>query len=824
MKIKIKTSLISLLLVTSLGFSSFGQDIPPALRDFLIQYGKTSSLSRDFIDEQVYKIDEIVVDSFQAMFESPQTIVFNDVYHSKSDTGYIPEYISVEKYCDLIKTHYPEGFQTFTYSPRLIKTKRISKNTSLYEIVIDKYIRIVDFLTDNPPQAYFDPFVELKLSIIDQGNMDYKIIMIEENRDALANHLWTSKVIPQSVKLYGGFAGGNLSFNNIPENVKNLEDKDITENHLGLGLSWDISGNKNFKFGLLAGIELTKVKGEIDITSYSDMIPMVDIDNYPYKRIIKAQRISQQFDYNALSIPVGLHFDYSFNSSWRDIAKNPEFAKKRFPSKRNIRLSMDVGISYNNVSVSNISDNSGIYSYTGKYQIYNPETQDSSTIIVSNQPEYGFYSDTSFSSGDVESSIAKNYISGFARINVSYPLTQNIEVFLGPYINFSLNDINEVDDNFMLSSKLNEVNDVMSLTGTKLSGYGINAGVTFNIKPAKNFYYKYPDMPKPGRTDTDRDRGFTDYSPYQTGRFYIVPNSGIKEKLIAIKNANWLKKPKSIKYRANKTKKIGIKYPKGKSDLESAELTFLKPFGIDIRLTNCPEIENNVNDPALVIPYTKLIDYDYCFENNQIKMDVERLKDFNFIYVTFIGKKSSAARKDVVNKLRKLLKSANNNNQEILIYVSTEIDQPVVLVNFEFDSEGRTSFPVYNMNNKEDFFQKIEREINSNIMDYKDDIHNIENVLKGEFLLGQRLNANRRFVNFDFFMTDAEKAYRIPNYIDESNNSIIQNLILELTRMYCLDVPSDRNQYDVNVYILRNQRIGEIKVPINECNNNIIFY
>lgn len=823
MKIKIKISLISLILISSLGLSSFGQDIPPALRDFLIQYGKTSSLGRDFIDEEVYKIDETVVDSFQALFESPQTIVFNDVYHSKSDTGYIPEYVSVEKYCDLIKTHYPEGFQTYTYSPRLIRTKRISKNTTLYEIVIDKYLRI-DFLTDNPPQAYFDPFAELKLSIIDQGNMNYKIIMIEENRDAFASHLWTSKIIPQSAKLYGGIAGGNLSFNNIPENIKNLEDKDIVQNHLGLGLSWDISGKKNFKFGVLAGIELIKVKGTLDIDSYDDMIAMVDIDNYPFKKIICAKEVTQSFEYNALSIPVGLHFDYSLSSSWRDIAKTPQTAKKRFPSKRNIRLNMDVGISYNNISVSNVNENNGTYSYSGEYRIYNPETQDSSTIIVSNLPEYGFYNDTSFSAGEVESSMAKNYISGFARINISYPLTQCVEIFFGPYINFSLNDINEADDNFLLSSKVNEVNDIISLSGTKFSGYGINAGITFNIKPAKNFYYKYPVIPKPPKTSSGRDRGFTDYSPYQTSQFFIVPNSGIKEKLIAIKEANWLKKPKSIKYRANKTKKFNVKYPEGKTDLESAELTFIKPFGIDIELTNCPEIENNVNDPSLVIPYTKIIDYNYCFDNNQIMLNVERLKKFNFVYVTFIGKKSSDARKDVVNKLRKLLKTANNNNQEILIYVSTEIDQPVVLVNFEFDREGRTSFPVYTMNNKEDFFQKIEREINSNIMDYKDDIHNIENVLKAEFLLDERLNANRRFVNFDFFMTDVEKAYRIPNYIDESNNSIIQNLILELTRMYCLDVPADRNRYDVRVYILRNQKIGEVKIPINECNNNIIFY
>jgi hypothetical protein len=721
MKIKIKTTLISLIFISSLGISSFGQDIPPALRDFLIQYGKTSSLGRDYIDEQVYKIDETVIDSFQVLFESTQTIVFNDVYHSKSDTGYIPEYVTVEKYCDLIKTHYPEGFQTYTYSPRLVKTKRISKNVTLYEIVVHKYLRI-DFLTENPPQAFFDPFVELKLSIVDQGNMFYKIIMIEENRDAFANHLWTSKIIPQSVKLSGGTGNGKMSFDIIPDNITNPEDKNLTGSHFGLQLSWDISGKKNFKFGVLAGVGLSKVKGDLNIENYTNMVSLTDIDNYPYKKIIEATNVSQQFEFSTLSIPVGLHFDYAFNSSWRDIAKNPEAAKKRFPSKRNIRLSLDLGISYNNVSTSKVNENAGIYSYSGKYQIYNPETQDSATVVISNLPEYGFYNDTSFSASDVKSAIAKNYISGFASLNVSYPLTQYIELFAGPYVNFSLNNINEVDDNFLLSSQLNEANDILALSDVKFSGYGINAGLTFNIIPAKNYYYKYPRIPKPAKTDTDRGTGSIDYSPYQTGQFFIIPNSGIKEKLVAIQDANWLKKPKSIKYRANKTKKMGIKYPQEKTDIESAELTFLKPFGIEIELTNCPEIENSVNEHALVIPYSKLIDYDYCFENNQIKINVNRLKEFNFVYVSFIGKKSSEARRDVVNKLRKLLKSANNNNQEVLVYVSTEINQPVVLVNFDFD--GKPGFPVYTMNNKEEFFQKIEREINSNIMDF-----NIMNII-----------------------------------------------------------------------------------------------
>lgn len=810
---------IIILTISLIAFGICGgqaQELPPGLRNFLIEFGKTSSLGVYDDAMMVNKVSERTIDKYTNLFSSPEVVVFNDVYHAKD----APVYITVQEYCDLLAEHYPEGFRSFVYSPRLIRFFRSGKRT-FYEVEVEKYLAI-DFALENPPKIYFDPYVKLKLTIVEIDG-SYKIIMIEQAESALIPSLWSNSLIPQGVHLFGGTGNYNLNMHDIPQSLTGYRSTNGTDNTAGVNFYWDINGKSNFKYGVLTGIEYHQLKGAIQVDDYQYSFRDVDKDNYTYIKLVTANNLKQSFSYDVWSVPIGFHLDYAFDSRWRPVVNSANVARERDPLKRGLRVSFDAGLQYNYVTSTEVTSNSGTFAFKGDYTIWNPNTNDSSHVIISDLPEYGFYSDTAFSDSKIESRTKDSYFSVFARLNFAYPISKKFELFAAPTFNFAVQGINNTDDDFVLSRTAGQTENLMSASKIATSGVGFRAGVIMNLKPPKNEYYHYPELNqfKPVAADKPpRYKGVT--NKY---KLTLSPQSGIKERIQVELDGEWLTKSKSWRFSSRKDKRITLKYPIEKSMLATGQLVIHKPFGIEVRTMNC-SYYNDINKGNLTIPLDSIVEGSACVDDQHLDLSVEKLAPFNFVYVTLNGRDNAEIRRDLVGELRKLYRNARFEDEEILIYISTETSRPVVFVNFEVLNQDHLDFKIFNETQFDEFITGVQTKYNSTIEDYNEDIYNIEVVMGENFKIEQRLNASRRYVDFYFLPLDVT-FYRVPGYIEEADNTILQELILALTNKYCLGVPSGEDQYQVNV-LLRADQYKEIsldqRIPINECNNNIILY
>ena len=806
-----------LILFSLFSLNGFSQELPPALRNFLIDFGKSSSLSNYDTELEYNRVNERMIDVFMNSFISSDAIIFNDVYHGPD----APVYVTVQEYCDLVAEYYPEGFLSFVYSPKLQHVYHKNGNI-YYEIEVDKYLS-TDFGMENPPHIYFDPYSKLKLSIVFVDN-GYKILMIEEARSAFAGEYWIRKIMPQNLTLLGGYTGSSLSVDEVPAGFTDFQSGAGAQSYGALRLSWDLGGKGKLKFGLLSGIEYAKTTNSMNLDSYSATRKLLDKDNYPYLQMVSGKDISQEYSFSSISVPLGIHVDYSFPSKWKPIVASARDAQKRFPVKRNVRLSLNAGVKFNSINASEVNSNSGTYSYAGEYGFWNEITNDTSFITIRDLPAYGFYSDTAFSVNDMPSSYKSNYFSAFAEFNVTYPVNQYIEVFAGPVFNVSVSKMNEVENDFVFSSQAGDSRNLLSTSGVSMAGIGANAGIILNIKPPRNAFYPYPELhslkPYSASKSSAKFKG-----SFTKTVLNVNVSSDFRQKLLVSLNGEWMAKPQTNKISTGKTKKLTLKYPVDPAINGTGMVNIIKPFGIEVTATNC-DYYNNVDHQQIAIPLDSLIRNRGCFVTHNVNLKVEKLPAFNLVYVTLNGRDDANARKDLTDELRKIYRKARFDNEEILIYISTEINKPVVFCNFEVPSIQNISYKVFTADSFDEFINEVRNKYNSAIEDYTEDLHNLEVVMGANFGITQRLNASRRYVNFYFLPVDASY-YRVPGYIEEADNSIIQNLIISLTNKYCLDVPVEQDQYKVYVHI-RADQYKEIsldrRVPVNECNNKIVLY
>lgn len=806
-----------LILLSLLSMNGFSQELPPGLRNFLIDFGKSSSLSNYDSELEYNRVNERVIDVFMNSFVSSDAIIFNDVYHAPD----APVYVTVQEYCDLIAEHYPEGFLSFVYSPKLQRVYHKNGNI-YYEVEVDKYLS-TDFGMEDPPHIYFDPYSKLKLSIVFVDN-GYKILMIEEARSAIAGEYWIRNIMPQSVSLLGSYSGANLSVNEVPSGFGEFHSDAGAHSSGALRLSWDLGGKNNLKVGLLSGVEYSNVQNNLNLSSYSSTRKLFDKDNYPYTQMVSGMDISQEYSFQSISVPLGIHIDYSFPSKWKPIVASARDAQKRFPVKRNVRLSLNAGVKFNYINASEVNSNSGTFSYAGEYGFWNEITNDTSFITIRDLPAYGFYSDTTFSVSNMPTSYKSNYFSAFAELNVTYPINQYIEVFAGPVFNVSLSKMNTVEDDFVFSDHAGDNRNFLSTTSVSMDGIGANAGIILNIKPPRSDFYRYPELhslkPYSASKSVARFKG-----SYTKIVLNVNAASDFRQKLQVSFEGEWISKPQMRKISTGKTKKLSLKYPVDPAINGTGMVNIIKPFGVEVTTVNC-DYYNNVDHEVVAIPLDSLVSNSGCFVNHNVNLKVEKLPDFNLVYVTLNGRDDAKSRKDLTDELRKIYRKARFDDEEILIYISTEINKPVVFCNFEVPSIQNISFKVFNADTFDDFINEVRNKYNSAIEDYTEDLHNLEVVMGANFDITQRLNASRRYVNFYFLPVDASY-YRVPGYIEEADNSIIQNLIINLTNKYCLNVPVEQDQYKVYVH-LRADQYKEIsldkRVPVNECNNKIVLY
>ena len=111
---------------------------------------------------------------------------------------------------------------------------------------------------------------------------------------------------------------------------------------------------------------------------------------------------------------------------------------------------------------------------------------------------------------------------------------------------------------------------------------------------------------------------------------------------------------------------------------------------------------------------------------------------------------------------------------------------------------------------------KLKEEYGSQNLIYEDDIRNIDNILNPILNLDERMNAQRRFVNFNFIVNDPEKYYGY----DSERLSDTRALIHFLSDKYCSKIPFRSSQFDFNVY-LTERNLNMRKSP-SDININII--
>jgi len=817
---RISQVIILFVVVSFIPIIGLSQDFPPDLRNFLIKFGSSVSLGAYDDDLMYTKVSNKIMDNFVNSFISKESIVYNDVYHK----GSFPQYVTVEDYCELIAGYYPEGFHAFLYSPVLEKVYK-RNNSVIYEITVNKYLAI-DFAMDNPPKAYFDSFVKLKLSVAQIGS-EYKILMIEKAQSSLLSDLWLVKVIPQGVNAYAGFGNSKLVIKDIPSGFNGFTEKQGSANSFGLGFSWDISGRDHMKFGIVAGIEYFKTQGGLNLEKYNYSFNDVDQDNYPYTREVSAKNVTQDYEISGISIPFGFHFNYSLNTKWKTILLNENKANARFPYKRNFHFKLIAGLKFNYLTVSSVTDNNGSYSYQGNYQVFNPLTGDSSVLIVRDIGEYGFYSDTTFKSGNLSGSFKSSYFSSFIDFNIYYPINQYLEVYAGPTFQFSITSLNDVNETFCLTKKAGDLSNLASASELGLTTIGFNAGVLVNLKPPKTGYYKYPSVKNNKAFDVKREP-VKFHGKMNRTKVLLNPHANFKTTLTARLEGEWLNKDKTFKLNSRKSKNITIDFPSDQSLCKTGEFIIEKPFGMEVELKGCAYY-NNVNNPMIRLPLDTLIGpqgKSLCLDLNRLDFNVEKLPVFNFVYVTLDGRDNQEAREDLVDQIRKIYRSARFDQEEILIYISTELNKPVIYYNFEIVPGARFDFKAFPEEEFEEFLKGLLTRYNSAIKDYEDDIHNIETIIGDNFKIAERLNASRRYVKFWFLPLDAQY-YRTKGYINETDNTIVQNNILYITNKYCLGISPENDQYQVNVLLRANQYRDiheELRTPINECNNVITIY
>ena len=818
MKTKIRNIVLLTLLITS-SVGGFSQELPPALRNFLTRFGEASSLSMYNDEAMLPVVNDRVIDVFTDCFQSTEVMVYNDIYHAAG----ADEMISVQEYVEYIADNYPEGLLAYIYSPELKKV--VHKNgIILYEVVVDKIVKF-DFGMDDPPTMYFNTFSQLKLSIA-YANNTYKILMIEEARSALSPQAWSYPVIPQSIRVNAAFNPGSLQVSNPDSDFGAFTSESGKSSNVGISGQWDVFGKKHFKAGLMAGVEYQSFSGSLHADKYHTTVNMIDKDNYPYLKIINAKDSQQDYKFSALSIPVGLHFNYSFGQKWHPQMRNINVAKKKFPVQRGLSLEIQAGAKFNYMTGASVESNTGVYNYSGRYAFANNYggSTDSTVLIISNLPEYGFYSDTAFS-GQIEGDVFNRFfVSGYAALNVRYPLNPWCEIFGGAVVNVSLSPLNTPDADAPFSSTVGNTSHLLAYNAASWQSFGVNAGLAFNLKPPKQEYYPYP--------------GMNDLNPYNPSKskvkfrgslnkveFVVNSNTNVKAKFKVSVSGEWSGKTDKFTIAAGKSKTLKFKVPADKSMAATGSFIIHKPFGVEIAAVNGLRF-NDVDKQEMTIPVSVMLKDTVFIKNHTINLAVEALPDFNFVYVSLNGRDNVRARKDLVDELRKINRQARFENQEILIYVSTEINRPVVYCNFDIDDPQAIPYTLFLSDQFDAFIDGVSNKYNSAIMDAGDDMHNIEKVIGDNFHISSRLNAVRRYVNFYFLPLDAT-SYRTPNYIESADNTWIQNLIVGLTNKYCIDVPAENDQYKVFVH-LRADQYSEINlgdgIPVNESNNTIILY
>jgi len=798
-----------LIIFMVLSISVNAQKVPFEVRNFLLDFEKVIDLSEFDTAVLSNRFSTIAAEKFTNFFINRDILIYNDV---AQDDG-IPVYITPGEYVKKVQALYPIGLIVYISNTEIVDVKEFA-SLSLFVVEVEKTI-MIDNMIDNPPTPKFISPVRLHFYITrNHSTNEIKIIGIESSGSAINNKTTYGKFYPDRLEFNAGIHDFNVNFKDVPEQYSGIETKG-NHNRFGVLVGWDLSGKKNFRYGLSAGIFYDKTVFSTDLPAYEDLpIPSVDKDNLSYLKMVNGENIKQKNERSQVSIPVYLNLNWELPSRW-----GTKYARRSFTKdlsyRRGINFNFRIGPYFNyNLSGSN-EPYSGAFSYGGQYTFYNPVIQDSSTILIEDLPEYGFASDTAFTTTNSNLSYNKFNMGLASSLNISFPIYKYIEIYVGPSLFYNFSSLAQKDDAYILSSEIGENNSLVNSSKTQSVSFGINAGIILNLH-APRAPYSTVELPAIAKSQFKPKTSYTvEKSSFSKMLLYVnlindseIPVSG-KAKIPYQISSDWLKKPETGKFSGYKTHKLNYRYPfaVGKLNLQG-RLVVRKPFGYDVRCEDTLAF-NSVNQHTLEIPLDNL---NKLTENHQtLDLKVDKLPNFTFIYISLYNvNETMEQRKSVVNLVRQIGNEAIYNQEELMVYLSSEKSRPITYTNF---LSGE--LPDNIVTDWDQFLDNLEEKYNSQDLLYEADIISIDQILGPLVNLDERANAERRHVNYHYVVNESMKYYGY----DPEIVSDIRSLIYFMSNKFCANIPFKSDQYTFNVYLTEKYK-GERKSP-SDININI---
>ncbi|MCK4678827.1 MAG: hypothetical protein KAT48_11895 [Bacteroidales bacterium] len=770
MKIKISVILVFFLLCKL----TYSQNLNIELQNFLVQFEKSASLSIYSQNFGYFTYSEENRNRFIRYFNDPAVLVYNDIVHIDS----IQEYITVSKYCGLIEKHYPKGFMV-SFNDLILHKIEQKGEINIITLSLNKNMSIDDMVED-PPIRYFANSTRLTFTIIEKsikGESVFRIYKIAKPKEAIVDQSWYKKSIPDKIKVEALFGPLEFSTSEISPKYKTLSYESSRSIALSLKSYWDLNGisTKNFKYGVSGGINYRAFNTKINLSDFSDSYKDKDIEGQNYTKLLIGFDVYEESKFSSIGVPVGFYLDYYLPNKWVNNKKNPR------PS-----LQFELGLSINfpfNHNFSYNQDYTNSISYRGLYRFKHPVTLDSVSVLLYDLPYYGFI-DTILPKQEITNELNTVYLSGYSALTFSIPINSYFEIYFGPSVIFDITSISK-ENNYHLSPDYGEYNSLINANPTRTIHWGGNIGIAFNLIRPNVPYHKPTRLPSGKKASKYVMKGdikkqlniYLNNSPAKLD-YYLVDEEDNIYKNGSIGNGN-----NRLNFRLSGNNTLTLK--------------IRKPYMYDII---CDEIKsaNDVNNDYLSLKLTDL------FNENEIEQSInlatEELTPFNLIYVSLYEDDYSnisyrPKREIIVDQVKKIVRSINRLNQNYLIYISTDIQDPVLFGNYEdFNT----------VNSSDELYYGILNKYGSRRLSADDEI----TVLAASSLkLDTYLNASRRKVNMHLFYTENSLITR-KDYLFSSQSDATR-LISELSSIYFNDIPLNdikkEIHYNIQTYLIEDK-------------------
>lgn len=225
------------------------------------------------------------------------------------------------------------------------------------------------------------------------------------------------------------------------------------------GLGYTVNAGYNYFFnehwGFQTGVGIQSFSPEATL-NYQTVTPSIDADNedYEYRTTYVNWKEKQKLLF--FDIPLGLLYRQVYNE------------KIQVQATAGVKISVPLKASY--------QTSGGEIVTSGYYSQWNVELID--------LPQHGFSTITNQFTGDV--SFKPSY-SGFAELGALYKLTYKLDLYVGGYVNYGLNNVAKSNDQFVYQQDgaYNGVFESTQIDRARIVSLGVKIGVQWNLRNKK---------------------------------------------------------------------------------------------------------------------------------------------------------------------------------------------------------------------------------------------------------------------------------------------------------------------------------------------------